>query len=87
MPFVPSVRPFVSRPVSTIKKRAETLASSKTKPSRNVTRFGNGDKEPGKLKLMFQNAFNPKSLMWDGVWGIGMSIVATLIPPHAPMPC
>lgn len=89
MSFVPSIRPFTTKPLSAIKRSVQPQQTSLLKASNNVVRFGNHQPVEvpttfmEKSKLALRHIFSKSGLIQDAAWGAGLTLVAAIIPPHA----
>jgi hypothetical protein len=62
------------------------MSQSSKKPADSI-QFGNPTSQkaamPNRFTIAFRSAFKPSGLMHDAMWGVGLSLVSAIIPPHA----
>jgi hypothetical protein len=87
---MPSVHPIQTLPSTTqtsLKPQNTRSSAQSSKNPADSIQFGNPTSQkaamPNRFSIAFQSAFKPSGLMNDAMWGVGLSLVSAIIPPHA----
>lgn len=87
MPSISSIYPLSHKTPSSLQGDKARQAFRPSVKKADSVRFGNPEvaeeKIPGRGKLALKNAFSWQGLKSDAIWGIALSIVSAIIPPHA----
>jgi hypothetical protein len=87
MPFVHPIQTLPSTMQASLKPKNTRAMSQSSKNPADSIQFGNPTSPktamPSRLNIAFQSAFKPSELKKDAMWGVGFSLLAAIIPPHA----
>ncbi|WP_373532344.1 hypothetical protein [Vampirovibrio sp.] len=87
MSVVRSIQPQPSKSQPALAPQRSRQVPQQAEIQTDSVRFGTPTtvepKPPNRFKIAFQTAFKARSLMHDALWGVVLSLLTAIIPPHA----